>query len=150
MGFLSDAWSSVKDTVSDAWSGVKDTVEDVTGVESMNSFLLAPGLSSGIAALSGKGVLGEAVQGVINPLLQPYGQGQAPSMMSGSLNQSAPANLTMGAGAPAQAQVVGSPNSLASYFGQEGYSMGPTETSAALLAANPDAYQFSPLASGLA
>lgn len=149
MGWLSDAWDSAKDAVSSGWDSVKDTVTDITGVDSMNSLFLAPGLSTAAASLSGRGVLGEAVQGVMNPLLQPYGQGIAPQMMSGPLSQPAPSNLTMGAGAAPASQVAQSPSNLSSLFGNSGYSFGPSETSAALLAPNNEAYQFSPLARGL-
>jgi hypothetical protein len=149
MNWLSDAWDSAKDAVSSGWDSVKDTVKDVTGVDSINSLLLTGGLAMVPANLSGKGVLGEALTTAMNPLLQPYGQGIAPQMMYGPLNQPAPSNLTMGAGAAPAPQVVQSPSNLSSLFGNSGYSFGPSETSAALLAPNNEAYQFSPLARGL-
>ena len=149
MGWLSDAWDSTKDAVSSGWDSVKDTVTDITGVDSMNSLFATGGLAMVPANLSGKGILGEAFTSAMSPLLQPYGQGMAPQMMSGPLNQPAPSSLTMGAGAAPAAQVSQSPSNLSSMFGNSGYSFGPSETSAALLAPNNEAYQFSPLARGL-
>jgi hypothetical protein len=148
MGWLSDTWKKAKDTVSDAWDGAKDAVKDVTGVDSINSLIATGGLAMVPANLSGKGILGEAITTAMNPLLQPYGQpaggGQA---MSGPLYQSAPA-MSMGTGGGGRT-VASAPSDLASYFGPSGYEFGPQTTSAALLQANPDAYQFSPLASSI-
>lgn len=148
MGFLSDAWDSVSDAASDAWGDVKGAVKDFTGLESMNDFFNP--IAQGAALLQGKGIIGETLQPLLNPMLQPAQQPPGGGAMTGPLTQNAPASLTMGAGGVAPAQVAGSPNNLASYFGGSGYSFGPTETSAALLKPNSEAYQFSPLASNLA
>lgn len=149
MGWLSDAWDSTKDAVSDAWSGTKDAIRDVTGVDSINNLLMTGGLSMVPAQLSGQGIFGEALATALSPLTQPYGQGQAPTMMSGSLSQPAPASLTMGTGGGGSAVTRGSPQDLASYFGGSGYGAGPSQTSAALLQANPEAFKFAPLTSSL-
>ena len=145
MGWISDAWDSTKDAVSSAWDSTKDAVKDVTGIESMNDLLFPGfGVASGMAALQGRGAIGE----FLNPMLQPPG-GTGPGAPTGPLNQPAPASLTMGAGGGAAPTQRSSPQSLASYFGNDGYAFGPTETSAALLKANPDAYKFAPLTSSL-
>lgn len=151
MGWISSAWKSTKNAVSSGWDSVKDTVKDVTGVDSMNSLAILPGVSTTLAALGGKGVLGEAVSGAMAPLLQPPGgQPQQGGALSGPLTQAAP-QMSMGTGAPAPAQSVApSASDVASLFGQSGYQAGdPSSVSAALLAQNPDAYQFSPLAQSL-
>lgn len=143
MGWLSDAWDSAKDAVSSGWDSVKDEVKDFTGLDSMNDFFNP--IAQGSALLQGKGIIGDTLQ----PLLQPVGGTAPQAVMSGPLNQPAPSNLTMGAGAAPASQVAQSPSNLSSMFGNSGYSFGPSETSAALLAPNNEAYQFSPLARGL-
>lgn len=158
MGFLSSigdavssAWDSVSDVASDAWSGVKDTVGDITGVDSMNSLLATGGLAMIPANLSGKGVLGEALYDTMGPLMG-MGQQQMPQgmQMSGPLMGNAPANLTMGTGGQPAPQIMQpSPQDLAGLFGETGYQYGPSQTSTALLQANPEAYQYQPLMSGV-
>lgn len=140
---LGGAWDSISDIGGDVWDSAKDAVKDVTGIESMND-LLYPGfgVSSGMAALQGRGLVGD----FLNPLLQPPG-GVGPGGMTGPLSQAAPP-MSMGT-ASAAASRRSAPQDLASYFGGSDYAFGPTETSAALLRANPEAYKFAPLTSGL-
>lgn len=148
MGWLSDAWDSTKDAVSDAWDSAKDTVKDTLGIDSLNSaFLTGFGLQSGIGALQGKGVLGEA----LSPLMGQQQQMPQGMQMTGPLMGAAPSSLTMGTGGqPAPQTVQPSAQDLASLFGESGYQYGgPSQTSTALLQSNPEAYQYQPLMSGL-
>lgn len=162
MGFLSDAWDSVsdaassawdstKDAASSAWGSTQDAIRDVTGVDSLNTLFATGGLAMVPANLSGKGVLGEALYDTMGPLMG-MGQQQMPQgmQMSGPLMGNAPANLTMGAGGQAAPQTVNpSAQDLAGLFGDTGYQYGPSQTSTALLQANPEAYQYQPLMSGV-
>lgn len=143
MGWLSKTFKKAKNAVSDAWSGAKDAVRDVTGVDSINSLIATGGLAMVPANLNGQGFLGEALKDAISPLLAQPNQMPPASMMQGygPLSQPAPA-MSMGTGAaPDQS----SSGDIASLFGESGYSYGPSQTSTALLQANPEAYQFNPL-----
>lgn len=148
MGFLSDTWSDVKKGVSTGWESVKDEVKDVTGIQSMNDMLF-PGLgvASGMAALQGRGWLGEQIQGLHGQPMQPPGAGVG---ATGPLTQNAPAGLTMGGGGPVQAQTVAPGGGVAGLFGDSGYQYGGSpSTSSALLQYNPEAYQYRPLMDGV-
>lgn len=143
MGFFSD----IGDSLSDAWDSVKDTVKDVTGIDSMNDLLMPGfGVASGMAALQGRGAIGEFLQ----PLMGAPPMAGGMPQMTGPLMGNAPASLTMGAGGVAPAQTVTPSNQdIAALFGESGYQYGPNQTSTALLQANPEAYQYTPLMSGL-
>lgn len=137
MGFFSDAWDSVKDTVSDVWDDTKDAVKDITGIDSMNDLLMPGfGVASGASLLSGGGPLGSLLGGQ-----------QAPPNMaavSGPLTQPAPANLTMG--------TARNPPSGSAGLMSPGGDMGGQSPalSAALLQSNPEAFQYQPLISSMA
>lgn len=163
MGFISDigdalssGWDSITDAASSAWGSIKEETMEFTGSDSWSDALLSIGsagawpiLREGMEFLGGD--MSGPFEGVLGPLM---GQQQAPpwatGQMTGPLMGNAPANLTMGTGGQPAPQIVRpSPQDLAGLFGETGYQYGPSQTSTALLQANPEAYQYQPLMSGV-
>lgn len=145
MGWVSDTFGGIKDAVSDAWDSTKDAVKDVTGISSMND-LLVPGfgVASGMGLLQGQGFMGQQLANTLAPLTGVPGQMPGGQMATGPLMGTAPASMTMGSGGTPPPETTG--RDIAGLFGESGYSYGgPTQTSTALLQANPEAYQFNPL-----
>jgi phage-related protein len=150
---LSDAWGSVDSAVSDAWGDVKGGIRDVTGYDSLNQLATEGLLTGGIlpATKTAANLGGQALNelGLLGGQQQPMQQAGLNPANNPMLNQPnmGGGGMTFGSAGNWQNTQQQAGRDIGSIMGADGgrQGEGSPNISAALLRANPEAYQVQPL-----